>query len=128
MKSMTGYGRAELLLPDYSGVIEVSSVNKRGFEFLLHGPKEWQFFEKKALSIVRTFAERGRIRLAILLNPPSIQHTDHLTDQLSKIQEQLDVIQNICKQSKVPYSPSTCLLYTSPSPRDLSTSRMPSSP
>ena len=30
-------------------------------------------------------------------------------------------------EAKTPYMYSTCLLYTSPSPRDLSTSRMPSS-
>ena len=46
MKSMTGYRRAELTLPDHTGVVEISSVNKKGFELLLHGPKEWQFFEK----------------------------------------------------------------------------------
>ena len=33
-------------------------------------------------------------------------------------------ISNIKNVDKIPY---TCLLYTSPSPRDLSTSRMPSS-
>ena len=69
MRSMTGYGRADLSLPDFSGVIELSSVNKKGFEFVLHCPKEWQFFEKKAQQIIRSHADRGRIRLSILLNP-----------------------------------------------------------
>ena len=72
MKSMTGYGRADITLPGFHGVIELSSVNKRGFEFLLHGPKEWQFFEKEAQRLIRSSAERGRIRLSILLQPQAV--------------------------------------------------------
>ena len=33
----------------------------------------------------------------------------------------------LAAEAQVPMAPGTCLLYTSPSPRDLSTSRMPSS-
>ena len=33
MKSMTGYGRAEITLPGFHGVIELSSVNKKGFDY-----------------------------------------------------------------------------------------------
>jgi uncharacterized protein YicC (UPF0701 family) len=72
MKSMTGYGRADITLPGFHGVIELSSVNKRGFEFLLHGPKEWQFLEKEAQRLIRSSAERGRIRLSIMLQPQAV--------------------------------------------------------
>ena len=52
------------------------------------------------------------------------------------LQEELDrvipVIERLVAQTSTPisidtYKPEVCLLYTSPSPRDLSTSRMPSS-
>ena len=56
------------------------------------------------------------------------------TDLISSIQDQLiDIIEvyanYFVKLSAKNHSPKniTCLLYTSPSPRDLSTSRMPSS-
>ena len=45
--------------------------------------------------------------------------TKHLADSLDPLEEQLERLLDELNQ--------TCLLYTSPSPRDLSTSRMPSS-
>ncbi len=110
MNSMTGYGRAELSLPEHTGVIEISSVNKKGFEFLLHGPKEWQFFEKKAQEIIRSEAERGRIRLSILLHPQSAISSDSSECQLKKVSEQLDVLKKICEHGNIPYSPTTELI------------------
>jgi uncharacterized protein (TIGR00255 family) len=110
MKSMTGYGRAELKLPDHSGVVEISSINKKGFEFLLHGPKEWQFFERKAHEIIRTKAERGRVRLSILLHPKFTLGLDSNLDQFEKVAEQLDLLKQICSKNDIPYTPSIDLV------------------
>ena len=41
--------------------------------------------------------------------------------------EEADLTDGLIKQVETIDIPNTCLLYTSPSPRDLSTSRMPSS-
>ena len=89
MKSMTGYGRAEITLPEFHGVIELSSVNKRGFEFLLHGPKEWQFFEREAQKLIRSSVERGRIRLSILLQPQAISAENPSRDQEARVGRQI---------------------------------------
>ena len=110
MKSMTGYGRADITLPGFHGVIELSSVNKRGFEFLLHGPKEWQFFEKEAQRLIRSSAERGRIRLSILLQPQAISAEDPSRDQEVRVGEQLDELKKICQSQDLPYSPSVDLI------------------
>ena len=110
MKSMTGYGRADITLPGFHGVIELSSVNKRGFEFLLHGPKEWQFFEKEAQRLIRSSAERGRIRLSILLQPQAVSAEDPSRDQKVKVGEQLDELKKICQSQDLPYSPSVDLI------------------
>ena len=120
MKSMTGYGRAELILPDHSGVIELSSVNKKGFEFLLHGPKEWQFFEKKAQEIIRTRAERGRIRLSILINAHGTAVDESTDQQQKRVNEQLELLRNLCGANSVEYSPNSELIQRilSSSPRD----------
>ena len=121
MKSMTGYGRAELTLPDHSGVVEISSVNKKGFEFLLHGPKEWQFFEKKAHEIIRTKAERGRVRLSILLQPKSTLDLDSPQEQFVKVAEQLETLKQICKKNGLSFTASTDLVQRiiSTMPRDI---------
>ena len=110
MKSMTGYGRADITLPGFHGVIELSSVNKRGFEFLLHGPKEWQFFEKEAQRLIRSSAERGRIRLSILLQPQAVSTEDPSRDQKVRVGEQLDELKKICQSQDLPYSPSVDLI------------------
>ena len=110
MKSMTGYGRAELTLPDHSGVVEISSVNKKGFELLLHGPKEWQFFEKKAHEIIRKKADRGRVRLSILLQPKSTLGLDSHQEQFEKVAEQLETLKQICTRNGLSYTPSTDLV------------------
>ena len=110
MKSMTGYGRADITLPGFHGVIELSSVNKRGFEFLLHGPKEWQFLEKKAQRLIRSSAERGRIRLSILLQPQAVSAEDPSRDQKVRVGEQLDELKKICQSQDLPYSPSVDLI------------------
>lgn len=110
MKSMTGYGRADITLPGFHGVIELSSVNKRGFEFLLHGPKEWQFLEKEAQRLIRSSAERGRIRLSILLQPQAVSTEDPSRDQKVRVGEQLDELKKICQSQDLPYSPSVDLI------------------
>jgi uncharacterized protein (TIGR00255 family) len=107
---MTGYGRAELTLPDHSGVVEISSVNKKGFELLLHGPKEWQFFEKKAHEIIRKKADRGRVRLSILLQPKSTLGLDSHQEQFEKVAEQLETLKQICTKNGLSYTPSTDLV------------------
>jgi len=110
MKSMTGYGRADITLPGFHGVIELSSVNKRGFEFLLHGPKEWQFFEKEAQRLIRSSAERGRIRLSILLQPQAISAENPSRDQEARVGDKLDELKKICLSQDLPYSPSVDLI------------------
>jgi uncharacterized protein (TIGR00255 family) len=107
---MTGYGRADITLPGFHGVIELSSVNKRGFEFLLHGPKEWQFLEKEAQRLIRSSAERGRIRLSIMLQPQAVSAEDPSRDQKVRVGEQLDELKKICQSQDLPYSPSVDLI------------------
>ena len=110
MKSMTGYGRAEITLPGFHGVIELSSVNKKGFEFLLHGPKEWQFFEREAQKLIRSLVQRGRIRLSILLQPQVISAEDPSRDQETRVGDKLDELKRICFSQDLPYSPSVDLI------------------
>ena len=65
MRSMTGYGRAHLSLNDISITIEISSVNKRHLEIFVNAPKEWHRFEYIATKQIKSFIERGSIRVSI---------------------------------------------------------------
>jgi uncharacterized protein (TIGR00255 family) len=65
MNSMTGYGMAMFSLDKQTVEIEVSSVNKRHLEVVVTGPKEWQRFEYDATKKIKSFFERGRIRVSI---------------------------------------------------------------
>lgn len=65
MNSMTGYGMAMFSLDKKSVEIEVSSVNKRHLEIVVSVPKEWQRFEYDATKKIKSFFERGRIRVSI---------------------------------------------------------------
>lgn len=65
MRSMTGYGRAHLSLNDISVTIEISSVNKRHLEIFVNAPKEWHRFEYTATKQIKSFIERGSIRVSI---------------------------------------------------------------
>ena len=65
MNSMTGYGTAMFSLDKKSVEIEVTSVNKRHLEVVVSVPKEWQRFEYDATKKIKSFFERGRIRVSI---------------------------------------------------------------
>jgi uncharacterized protein (TIGR00255 family) len=111
MKSMTGYGRAEFELPDHIGVIELSSVNKRGFEFLFQGPREWHGFERKSQQLIRQKIERGRIRLSIviqsnLINTPLLENSLH-----KRVSQQLINLKDFCQLENIPFKPSVDLIH-----------------
>lgn len=65
MNSMTGYGMAMFSHDRQTVEIEVSSVNKRHLEVVVSVPKEWQRFEYDATKKIKSFFERGRIRVSI---------------------------------------------------------------
>ena len=47
VRSMTGYGRFELLKNDVNYIVEIKSVNHRYFEFSARTPKGCVFLEEK---------------------------------------------------------------------------------
>ena len=75
-------------------------------------------------------ANTARERLQLVLSHDRVDMNSLTTDLLDKMRKEiLDVVAKYVEIDfeEVAVSLETCLLYTSPSPRDLSTSRMPSS-
>ena len=99
-------------------------INEIRFEKIVKQSLESRFidFKKKAQSANNhSFGNAGGIALALKLFPDSPQ-ADEAKAWLNRIWENLSEFGDWTEWNYYP-----CLLYTSPSPRDLSTSRMPSS-
>ena len=87
----------------------------------------------------KSFKQRGRfanVRIVVATGTFDIIHPGHIRflEEAKKLGDYLIVI--VAREKNVRHKPKpvipeeqrrSCLLYTSPSPRDLSTSRMPSS-
>ena len=71
MRSMTGFGRAQIQFQNDIITLEVASVNKRNLEVLLSSPKEWQAFEIHASQKVKSKIYRGRIRISVSIEQQS---------------------------------------------------------
>lgn len=65
MRSMTGFGRAQKDFESDRINLEITSVNKRNFEVLFSGPREWQLYEVQISKLLKSKISRGRIRVSI---------------------------------------------------------------
>jgi uncharacterized protein (TIGR00255 family) len=73
MRSMTGFGRAELSRAGVQVSVEVRSLNQRFFELKLNLPRGWGEQEKEIRKLVQAQVERGRVEVfirSVALKPP----------------------------------------------------------
>lgn len=76
MRSMTGFGRAELARDRTSVTVELRALNQRFFELKLNLPRGWGELEGEFRKLVQGTVERGRVDLfvrATSLNPPKVK-------------------------------------------------------
>ena len=97
---MTGFGRASFQLPGHNITIEVSSVNKRSLEFSFTTPKEWQFFEFTAGSILKNKLERGRVRVLILVEQLENTNAPKNFWQDDQVIQDLDALEKFVRKRK----------------------------
>ena len=109
MKSMTGYGQATIELADCQVSIEISSVNKKGLEFVLQAPKEWQAFERTAQNLVRQKVDRGRIRLTLSVDTSHNKSTHNLWN-MEAMDGELDNLEQYCQSRNIPFVKSAELV------------------
>ncbi len=69
MRSMTGFGRAEVATPYGKFVLELQSVNRRFLEISVYLPKEISSFETKVKSLLSDKLFRGQISARFSLYP-----------------------------------------------------------
>ena len=65
IKSMTGFGRGEILENDRKFTIEMKAVNHRYFDCNIRMPKNLSYFESSIRSTLKKYIERGKVDLFI---------------------------------------------------------------
>ena len=65
IKSMTGFGRAEVQDAERKFTVEIKSVNHRYLDFNIRMPKKLSFFENAIRSLLKTYMLRGKVDVFI---------------------------------------------------------------
>ncbi|MBQ5810820.1 MAG: YicC family protein [Clostridia bacterium] len=68
VRSMTGYGRAQIAGKICDATVEIKSVNHRYFEFSARYPKNCAFLEEKLKSYVQSRVSRGKVDVYVSLD------------------------------------------------------------
>ena len=65
IKSMTGFGRAEIQDNDRKFTVEIKSVNHRYLDFNIKMPKKLSFFENAIRGVLKEYMQRGKVDVFI---------------------------------------------------------------
>jgi len=65
IKSMTGFGRAEVTEGDRKFTVEMKSVNHRYLDVNIKMPKKFSFFESSIRNLLKEFMQRGKVDIFI---------------------------------------------------------------
>ncbi|MBR5203079.1 MAG: YicC family protein [Clostridia bacterium] len=61
IRSMTGYGRAQMMIDSMSITVELRSVNHRYFEFNSRVPRNYGFLDEKLKTFIGSLVSRGKV-------------------------------------------------------------------
>src|SRR5271155_4418293 len=76
MRSMTGFGRAEIERGKVRVTAEVRALNQRFFELKLNLPRTWGEYEAEVRKMVQGVVSRGRVEVyikCVALKPPPVR-------------------------------------------------------
>lgn len=65
IKSMTGFGRCEVLKDSRKFMVELKSVNHRYLDVNIRMPKKLNFFETSIRTLLKSYADRGKVDIFI---------------------------------------------------------------
>lgn len=65
IKSMTGFGRAEILEDNHKFTVEMKSVNHRYLDIGVKMPKKLSFFESAVRNLLKEYIQRGKVDVFI---------------------------------------------------------------
>ena len=110
MRSMTGYGQAPIKVSGFCGSVEISSINKRGFEIVFNLPREWQILERKITKLVGEKINRGRIRMVANLDHFHGTETSVWQNE-SLLTQELENLKNYCASQNIPFNATPEIVY-----------------
>ena len=87
---MTGFGRARKECADFDLTIDVSSVNKKGFELFVSMPRDWAPMERLIAQALKKSFARGKISVSIKVEKKASQtglslNTDALKSAIDEL-------------------------------------------
>lgn len=65
LKSMTGFGRCEIVTDEYKISVEMKAVNHRYFDLSIKMPKKFNYFEASIRTFLKKYIQRGKVDLFI---------------------------------------------------------------
>ncbi|MBE6844981.1 MAG: YicC family protein [Ruminococcus sp.] len=68
IRSMTGYGREQLIIEQHDITVEIKSVNHRYYEFNARVPRAYGFLEEKLKTFMKGSISRGKVEVSVLVN------------------------------------------------------------
>ena len=71
VRSMTGFGQAEIHIDDLNIQVELKSVNHRYGEFAFRLPREWLIYEDQLKKLIQHHVRRGRVDVFV-----TAEHSD----------------------------------------------------
>ena len=86
MKSMTGYGRAELTDGNKKVAVEIRSVNHRYLDLSVKVPRKLNFLEPEVRNILKKYIERGKVDVLVSYeeleeNPQNLQYNQAMAGE-----------------------------------------------
>ncbi len=67
IRSMTGFGRAQVAAEGFNITAEIKSVNHRYFEFSARLPRAYSFLEEKIKNYLSSYISRGKVECALII-------------------------------------------------------------
>ena len=65
LKSMTGFGRYEVVTDEYKISVEIKAVNHRYLDMSIKMPKKFSYFEAGIRTLLKTYIQRGKVDVYI---------------------------------------------------------------
>lgn len=65
IKSMTGFGRCEIVTTEYKISVEMKAVNHRYLDLSIKMPKKFNYFEAGIRNLLKTYIQRGKVDVYI---------------------------------------------------------------
>jgi uncharacterized protein (TIGR00255 family) len=103
VRSMTGYGRSEVMHKSGKITVEISSTNRKHLELSLGLPKEFSFLENEFREMAAQYVKRGRVQVFIgfeLVNNKvefylDVELAKRYHDALQELSDELELEQEI---------------------------------